>query len=307
MARNSMSTDAEARLERARTSLEGLSVGDAFGERFFAHSDRLAELVARRALPRSPWRYTDDTEMALAIVDVLEAHGRVDPDALARRFAHRYARRPGRGYGPGAHRLLPAFGGGADWRVEAPALFRGSGSFGNGGAMRVAPLGAYFADDPERLAQEADVSARVTHAHPEGRAGAIAVSAAAGEAARQGADGETEPRALFDAALAVTPDSEVRDHVETARGLDPEETVTTAVANLGNGSRITAQDTVGFCLWSAARHLEDFEAAMWTTVSAGGDRDTTCAIVGGIVAAFTGREGVPATWLEAREPLESGV
>ena len=42
---------------------------------------------------------------------------------------------------------------------------------------------------------------------------------------------------------------------------------------------------------------------MWTTVAALGDRDTTCAIVGGILAARVGRAGLPREWLEAREPL----
>ena len=47
---------------------------------------------------------------------------------------------------------------------------------------------------------------------------------------------------------------------------------------------------------------------MWTTASALGDVDTTCAIVGGIVALAVGSEGIPAEWLARREPLseESG-
>ena len=43
--------------------------------------------------------------------------------------------------------------------------------------------------------------------------------------------------------------------------------------------------------------------APWLTVSGLGDRDTTCAIVGGIVACYVGEEGIPAAWLQAREPL----
>lgn len=45
----------------------------------------------------------------------------------------------------------------------------------------------------------------------------------------------------------------------------------------------TAPDTVPFALWCAARHIDDYAEAIWTTVSAGGDNDTNCAIVGGIV------------------------
>jgi ADP-ribosylglycohydrolase len=60
---------------------------------------------------------------------------------------------------------------------------------------------------------------------------------------------------------------------------------------------------VPFALWCAAHHLDDFVEAMWLTVGGLGDRDTTCAIVGGIVAGYVGTEGIPESWRSAREPL----
>jgi ADP-ribosylglycohydrolase len=66
---------------------------------------------------------------------------------------------------------------------------------------------------------------------------------------------------------------------------------------------ISAPDTVPFTLWCVARHMDNFEAAMWTTVSGLGDRDTTCAIVGGIVALYVGDKGIPQEWQQARESL----
>jgi ADP-ribosylglycohydrolase len=56
-------------------------------------------------------------------------------------------------------------------------------------------------------------------------------------------------------------------------------------------------------LWCAAQRLRDYESALWLTVAALGDRDTTCAMVGGIVACHTGAAGLPAEWLAHREPL----
>ena len=61
------------RMRRARLSLQGLSVGDAFGERFFVNPSTVESLIEQRAIPRPPWRCTDDTIMAASIVDVLEA------------------------------------------------------------------------------------------------------------------------------------------------------------------------------------------------------------------------------------------
>jgi hypothetical protein len=48
---------------------------------------------------------------------------------------------------------------------------------------------------------------------------------------------------------------------------------------VGCGALISAPDTVPYSIWCAARHLDDLVEALWTTVSAGGDMDTTCAIV----------------------------
>ena len=64
--------------------------------------------------------------------------------------------------------------------------------------------------------------------------------------------------------------------------------VAEAAYELGNGSRVTASHTVPFALWTAATYLEDYPAAVTACVQAGGDVDTTAAIVGGIVAAYTG-------------------
>jgi len=58
-----------------------------------------------------------------------------------------------------------------------------------------------------------------------------------------------------------------------------------------------------FALWSAAGHLSSYEDALWATVQGLGDRDTTCAIVGGIVVMYAGVESIPQSWLDAREAL----
>jgi ADP-ribosylglycohydrolase len=191
--------ESDIRLERARAVLEGLSVGDAFGERFFLHADVVDGLIEQRAMPAPPWAYTDDTVMALSLVAVLWRHGTIDQDALAASFAERHD--PSRGYGPGALRLLRRISEGVDWRVASAELFGNQGSYGNGAAMRVAPLGAYFADDLDLVVTEARRSAEVTHAHHEGIAGAIAVAVAAAWAWRIGEGNGAEELARPRAAL----------------------------------------------------------------------------------------------------------
>lgn len=299
-----MVDDPNTRFRRALLSLEGLSVGDALGQRFFFQGARTPVMIASHELPAPRWAYTDDTRMALSIVAILHGHGEIDQDALAAHFAKLYVEEPRRGYGPAMHDLLPAIYLGNPWREESSALFGGMGSFGNGAAMRIAPLGAYFADDLERVASEAEHSAVITHAHPEAVAGAIAVAEAAAYAARLCEDVPVPDwRAFIDLVLPHVPASEVRGNLQKARDLPDKFTVEEVCARVGNGSRISAQDTVPFVLWCAAHHLHDFEDAIWTTLRGLGDIDTNAAMVGGIVAPAVGLEHIPTTWRNAREPL----
>jgi ADP-ribosylglycohydrolase len=83
-----------------------------------------------------------------------------DQDLLAWSFAHHHDF--DRGYGPSMNRLLRLVREGGSWRELASGLFDGQGSWGNGAAMRVAPLGAWFADDLPEAARQAVLSAKVT-------------------------------------------------------------------------------------------------------------------------------------------------
>lgn len=292
----------EERHKRARCSLEGLSVGDAFGEQFFGLAEASVPRIETRLLPSPPWPYTDDTEMALSIISSLLQTGSIDQDHLAVSFAARY--NPSRGYGPSMHRLLNAIGAGAPWQELARNQFAGQGSFGNGAAMRVPPIGAFFAEELDTVVEQAARSAQVTHTHPEALAGSIAVALAAAWAWRLGQSGVLPSRAEFlDLILPAVPTSEVRRKLRWARDLAPSTPVESAAAVLGNGVGLSAQDTVPFVLWCAGEHLTSYEEALWLTVRGEGDRDTTCAMVGGIVALFTGVEGIPSAWIQAREPL----
>src|SRR5512133_2846181 len=161
---NFMTQTHDYRMARVRVSLEGLSVGDAFGEQYFGEPSLIESLIHSRTLRPAPWKATDDTLMSLSIVDVLAEHGHIDRDRLAQLFGYRYKLDPHRGYGGTAHEILQQLALGVPWHVAARGAFDGAGSMGNGGAMRAAPIGAYFADDLARAAEEARKSAEVTHA-----------------------------------------------------------------------------------------------------------------------------------------------
>jgi len=237
-------------------ALIGLSVGDALGARFEGEAFDVARLTASPLEPDGIASWTDDTQMALSVVECLLDSGAVDQDRLAAAFGRRYE--SWRGYWAGMHAILPQLREGKDWRELKDKVFFG-GSFGNGSAMRVAPLGAYFHDAPvDTVVLQAERSAEVTHAHPEALAGAASVAVGAWLAARS----RGRPAPPSDDLLAVVQapldaSSRVARGIELARALTSDVRLEEAVARLGNGSKVTCADTVPLALWIASGRFSD--------------------------------------------------
>ena len=169
--------------------------------------------------------------------------------------------------------------------------------------MRVAPLGAYFSEDLDEVTAEAKKSAVVTHAHPEGIAGAIAVAVAAACACHErGNPPQQVVGSIWNNVIGHTPEGKVKLQLQRAMEMSSA-SAQEAARTLGNGSNISAQDTVPFCIWNACRNLTDYREGFYSTVEVGGDCDTNAAIVGAITCAYLGRSAIPAEWLRVREKL----
>ncbi|MFD4315587.1 ADP-ribosylglycohydrolase family protein [Streptomyces sp. NPDC058548] len=287
-------------------SLHGLAFGDAFGDRWFGilRREGPAALEARTPPPESLWQWSDDTAQALVLVrELADGGGDVDQDRLALGLATAYADDTHRGYGASMHDVLRRIGAGEPWREVVAGQFGDQGSWGNGAAMRVAPLGAWHAADLDVVAEQAARQSTVSHHHPEAVAGAVAVALAAALATR-GRGGPAPARPEFLRAVAARlPDSDVRSGVRIAARMPERTSVRHAAEVLGSGYRMSGPDTVPFALWCAAGHLDDLHEGLWVTVAGRGDIDTTCAIAGGVIAARTGVAALPAAWHAAREPL----
>jgi ADP-ribosylglycohydrolase len=295
----------QASLARAREALEGLSCGDAFGECFFQPEYRAQAFRAARRLPPAPWRFTDDTMMAISVYASLAQHGEIEPSRLAASLAlhHDTERRYGSAMSGLLQRLRAV--GAENWFEEAIALFDGEGSNCSGAAMRVAPVGAYFAHNMRQVIEEATLSAICTHWHPEGVTGAVATAVATALAWQDRTSTvPMTPHLFLSQVIEHTPDGPLHKMLEEARRLPPDIEPLEAALTIGNGSRGTARDTVPFALWCAARSLGNYKEALWSAVNGGGDMDTNCAIVGGIVGTRTGIAGIPVQWLQSREPLD---
>lgn len=294
------------RIKYAKRALDGIALGDCFGQSFFVPDEIASERIKKREILNESWHFTDDTVMAIGIYHILKKYGKIDQDALASIFAKNYALDWHRGYGGTAHSILRSIGEGQNWRDAASEAFDGMGSMGNGGAMRVAPIGAYFADDLDKVLYYARASAEVTHAHMEGIVGAMAVAIASAlilnkKLGRYFGEGETFLRDVAD----QLPESDTKYKILSAVSIKKESNIDFVVSILGNGIKLTAQDTVPFCLWCVAYFYISVEEALWMAVSALGDRDTICAIVGGMVSLFA--DELPQQWLRYMEQPENSI
>jgi ADP-ribosylglycohydrolase len=282
-------------LERARGALLGTFVGDAIGMPYegcrAGTAPRPLEMVEAR-LGRGT--YTDDTQMMIALAESLVACGRIEPEHLARAFLDAYD--PRRGYGSGTVEVLSRWREGESVDTAAERLFGGSGgSFGNGAAMRIAPVAVMFASDTERLVEEAQASARLTHTHRVGIEAAVAQAAAVG-AALTGADPLAVARDAVRGGEIDERLAEASDHVEDGV------TAVEMAALLGNSS--AGHESVPTAIYAAAAH-SGFEEPVTFAIACGGDTDTIGAMTGAIAGAREA-SAIPARWLNVLENGDRG-
>ncbi len=181
-----------------------------------------------------------------------------------------------------------------------PRQFRGVHSAGNGPAMRSAILGVCFADDEPRMTQLVRISTRLTHLDPKAECGALAIALAARSSLRDNTFehyvGDLRRLTARHGAAAA----ELLGLVERAgQSVKAGETTSDFVATLGCAEGVSGYmyHSVPAVLHAWLSHPRDFGAAVTTIIRCGGDSDTTAAMVGAIVGAGVGREGIPARWL----------
>jgi poly(ADP-ribose) glycohydrolase ARH3 len=266
--------------------LLGLAVGDALGGKFEAQS---ADAIRTRfptaerliAYPQEELWYTDDTQMAIGVCEALIERGEIVEEILCRAFVANYV--PSPGYGRGARAVLDAMEDGRDHRQVAEQHFPG-GSFGNGAAMRVAPVGLLFRDNRRRLWEQARLSALPTHLHSLGVEGAQLLALAI--ALCSGAE-HFDRSGFFAELLAACESGEYRAKLEAAaRVQGPND-----LAELGN--RIEALHSVPTAIASFALTPDSFEATISNVIFLGGDTDTLAAMAGALSGAYLGAGCLP--------------
>lgn len=284
-------------------SMIGTALGDAIGELAFRYpvkDELLSEVDRRETLV-----YTDDTAMAIGLAKSIVEVGGLDQRHLGDTFRANFQREPWRGYASGPPTVFSKVERlGITYAEAARTLYGGEGSFGNGAAMRIAPVGLFFHNAPD-IYENARLSAEVTHAHPIGIDGAAVQAQAVAQALKLRPEGPF----LTDDFLEVlytarTPEMKLKlDRVRDLIGQDvpPQR----AIRQLGRG--VAVHRSLPFAIYAFVRHPDSFEDCLLCAALNGGDRDTLGAMACAISGAYLGVDAIPQAWrekLENREQIE---
>ena len=287
--------------DKFKGAILGCFLGDAFGSGFEGMSPDRAVFHLSNLSKRFSRQYTDDTDMTLALADSIIQSGKIDPEDIAKQFSLTCDLT--RGYAIGAIKSILALRDGMKWYEVARIVFEG-GSFGNGAAMRVSPVGLFYHHDLDSLQEAAIQQANITHVHPLGQWGAVMQGCSVGLAVSQ------NPKESFKKEEAIIHLREVlwRGPIEYMKALNKIEEMLVqgkklqareVVKSLGNG--VEAHLSVPSACYIALTYSPDFCDAIREAISLGGDTDTIAGMVGAIVGAHVGEKGLPIEWIEQLE------
>jgi poly(ADP-ribose) glycohydrolase ARH3 len=232
--------------------------------------------------------------------------GHVEGHHLGETFHRNFEKEPWRGYATGPPTIFSLVRSKEITYVDAAQmLFGGSGSFGNGAAMRIVPLGLLF-HNSRQIYEFACKSAEVTHAHPIGKDGAAVQALAVAQAVRLDSTETFRPEHFVRYLIDFARTSEVREKLELLKELLNEDIPPPMVAKQ-LGQSVAVHESLPFAIYSFLRFPSSFEDCLYCAIMHGGDRDTLGAMAGAISGAYLGFEAIPLLWrtkLENREKIE---
>ncbi len=246
-------------------------------------------------------RWTDDTHMMIGVAESLLANEGFNGNHMADRFVKRYRDQPWRGYGPGPPKVFSWIQKGISWKEASRRLYGGSGSYGNGAAMRVAPVGLLHNDKPGKLRETARAQAQITHAHELGKEGAAIQAYAVALAVNADPSMDLDREDYISKLERFTDNTTYISKIRTIRALIPGADRSKVVDELGNG--FEAHNSVPAAIYSFLNRPDSYRECVKGAIGLGGDTDTIGAMSGAINGAYNGIEELPVEW---RMKLESG-
>jgi ADP-ribosylglycohydrolase len=246
-------------------------------------------------------QYSDDSQLARELIQSYVAGRKFDPADYAEHIKKIFSEKRIVGFGYSTKEAAKRLFQGVSWEesgTPAPAA-------GNGSAMRAAPIGLFFFDNPVSLVGAACDQGRITHKDPRSSAGAVAVSGAVALALQEkNISPESFLSVLAELTRTVEPgfSSDLRNLMHWV-SLAPEEAFT-FIGRAGADAEYVDDDewkgisafVVSSVLWSLYSFLrtpDDYWETICTAIGVGGDVDTTAAMAGAVSGAFLGIGAIP--------------
>jgi len=284
--------------ETALGMIYGVALGDALGAPVeFEMLSRIREEYGPQGiqdLPR-PARFSDDTQLTLAMAEALVAAGHLDLGAVMEAVSREFVawlhsqenpenvRSPGGSCLYGARQLAV----GVPWWQSGKPNSKGCGA-----AMRVAPIGYLYQHDLPKLRRVAADTALATHHHPAAQVGAVVAAFLVKLAL------DRLPPADFVPALKREILGQSRDFDLALGRLEEALEMTSSDAALEHlGEGWVAEEAVLAALYCFLQSADDFLKVIRLGANTQGDSDSIAAIAGGISGAYVGIKALPRDWV----------
>jgi poly(ADP-ribose) glycohydrolase ARH3 len=277
----------------------GSALGDAIGEIAFQY--RKKESLCIQLDRSKEFSYTDDTAMSIGLAESIIKKGCLDQQDLGETFRYNFRKEPWRGYASGPPTIFSMVEQlGIAYVDAARTLFGGTGSFGNGAAMRIVPVGLFFHNSPD-LYEKACICASVTHVHAVGMDGAAVQAKAVSLAVNLDPKEAFPYKAFMDTLIDFAITHQIEEKILLVQKLiNAQSPPSFAVEQLGR--TVAVHESMPFALYSFLRYPKSFEDCLFCATLNGGDRDTLGAMACAISGAYLGIESIPQSW---RQKLEN--
>lgn len=334
--------------DRCKGTLSGALIGDCLGAPFESNFwkdngidkatifeklkiDRNNDEIQLLSENNKKKRFTDDSAMTKSVALSLINKKEFDDVDMASRFSEEYHQDRFRGYGGAVVSIF------SQWKnkditkenvfLPGKSQFVGSGSYGNGGAMRISPVSLYAKSINECI-EVARKTALLTHSNKHGYNGAILQALAVYfaliedntikfdafgfieklKAHMSNLEGDYQKPENYNLERFIESKdftfthqlNVISDLLRLNQDKDYMESVQNTIQKLGHG--VSAMESVPAALYSFLHNVQyGFEETLYFSISLGGDTDTIASMACAMAGAYHGFQKIPYSWISACE------
>ncbi len=236
----------------------------------------------------SAGQFTDDTQMSILVAESLIEMRTFDGAHLSQSYLKWIESGEARGYGRTTLLALNNIKNGVHWTESGI-----EGSYGNGTAMRAAPFGVFYRNDLYSLMNIVKMDSGITHRSNEAEAGALAIAQSVYHIINE------DPEYFIDEICTTLPDSMVKDRLSSLKAMVDSQATPADILKI-LGTKADVRQTVPAALYCYLK-FNNYQDAVEAAIRAGGDTDTTAAIVGALFGAKGSNANIPLSYVDQIE------